>query len=210
MGMVSERQGALQLKRLEMLSDVVFALVIWRIFMLLPRPSGESAEWDSVLELLQDEWSTFVLALLSTVIVIIFWLQNNKLLGKLRRTDTVHTAITIFQLVFLLLMLYSIGMGIRSEGELVTKVMESCTTLMVGLMSYLGWRYAMTKGDLVADDVSEDEARITLEKNLAEPITAAITIPFAFVGPVAWELSWFAYPFIKNLFNRISKKIKSQ
>lgn len=206
--MNSERQGALQLKRLTVLMDVVFALIIWRIFMILPRPDGDMAQWNSVLQMLQNNWDDFLLVLLSTIIVIVFWVQNNNLLGKLKRTDTVHTCIAIFQLIFLLLLLYSIGLGIHYEGELVTKVMESVTTFLVGLMAYLGWRYAMLNANIVADDVTEDEAKATLEQNLAEPITAAITIPFVFVGPLAWELSWFLYPFIKYLFNRLSKKMK--
>ncbi len=204
--MTTERQGSLQLKRLEMLMDVVFALIIWRIFMILPRPDGEDAQWASVVEMLQNNWESFLLVLLSTIIIIVFWLQNNNLLGKLKRTDSVHTAISIFQLIFLLLLLYSIGLGIRYEGELVTKVMESGITLIVSLLAYSGWRYAMMKAKLVADDVTEKEAKATLDKNLAEPITAAITIPFAFVGPLAWELSWFLYPFIKYIFIRFNKK----
>ena len=206
--MNSERQGALQLKRLTVLMDVVFALIIWRIFMILPRPDGDMAQWNSVLQMLQNNWDDFLLVLLSTIIVIVFWVQNNNLLGKLKRTDTVHSCIAIFQLIFLLLLLYSIGLGVSYEGELVTKVMESVTTFLVGLMAYLGWRYAMLNANIVADDVTEDEAKATLEQNLAEPITAAITIPFVFVGPLAWELSWFLYPFIKYLFNRLSKKTK--
>ena len=161
--MSSERQGALQLKRLEMLMDVVFALIIWRIFMILPRPEGESAQWESVVKMLQNNWETFLLVLLSTIIVIVFWIQNNNLLGKLKRTDTVHTSMAIFQVIFMLLLLYSIGLGIRYEGELVTKVMESTAAILVSLMAYLGWRYAMFRAKLVADDVTEEEARQTLE-----------------------------------------------
>ncbi len=207
--MNSERQGTLQLKRLEMLMDVVFALIIWRIFMILPRPDDESAQWASVLDMLQNNWESFLLVFLSTIIVIVFWVQNNNLLGKLKRTNSVHTAITIFQLIFMLLLLYSISLGIRYEGELVTKVMESVSALMVSLLAYMGWRYAMFKAKLVADDITEDDAHQTLERNKAEPITAAITIPFAFVGPLAWELSWFLYPFIKYLFHRLSKNKKA-
>ena len=204
--MSGERQGVLQLKRLEILMDVVFALIIWRIFMILPRPDGESVQWDSVLHMLQASWDSFLLVVLSTVIVIVFWIQNNNLFGKLKCTDAIHTTLSIFQLLFMLLLLYSIGLGIRSEGELVTKVMESVSALLVGLFAYLGWRYAVKKKNLIEDDVSESEIHQTLKQNKAEPITAAITIPFAFVGPLAWELSWFLYPVIKYLFKRYSRK----
>jgi len=204
--MTSERQGVLQLKRLEILMDIVFALIIWRIFMILPRPSGETVEWISVLEMLKLNWDAFLIVLLSIIIIIVFWIQNNNLLGKLRRTDTVHTSISIFQLIFLLMILYSIGLSLQFGGDLVTRVLESVTALLAGIMAYVGWGYAMHKRRLLADDVSDTEARQTLKLNLAEPVTAAITIPCAFVGPIAWELSWFAYPFIKYLFNWLRQK----
>ena len=65
--MTSERLGSLQLRRLEMLMDVIFALIIWRIFMILPRPNGDMAQWTSVLEMLQNNWDKFLLVLLSFI-----------------------------------------------------------------------------------------------------------------------------------------------
>ena len=200
--MPSMRRSTLQLRRLERLMDVVFALILWRIFMLLPRPDGETAQWASVLEMVTQSWDRFVLALLGTVIVIVFWLQNNSLLGRLERTDRVHTALSIFQILFLLIMLYSIGLSINYGGDVTTRLMESVAALLVGLMAYLGWRHAMSRGKLLAEEVGDDEASATLEENMAEPITAACTIPFAFVGPLAWELSWFLYPVIKVWLSR--------
>ena len=200
--MPSRRRATLQLSRLERLMDVIFALILWRIFMLLPRPDGESAAWSSVLDLVAQNWDKLVLAVLGTVIVIVFWLQNNSLLGKLERTDRIHTAYSIFQILFLLVMLYSIGLSVNYGSDVTTRLMESGAAVLVGLTAYLGWRHAMSKGKLLADDVSSDEARATLEENMAEPITAAITIPFAVVGPLVWELSWFVYPAIKVWFSR--------
>lgn len=200
--MLSPRAATLQLSRLERLMDVVFALIIWRFFMLLSRPDGDSVEWTTVVDMLALHWDKFILVLLGTTIVIVFWLQNNSLLGRLQRSDGIHTTFSIFQLVFLLLMLYSIGLGIRHEGEVTTKIMGSVAVMLAGLMAYFGWRYAMFNGKLLADDVSEEDAKVTLERNMAEPVTAAVTIPFAFVGPLAWELSWFLYPVIKAWFSR--------
>ena len=37
------KRAHLQLSRLERLTDVVYALVIWRVFTLLPKPTAE--EW---------------------------------------------------------------------------------------------------------------------------------------------------------------------
>jgi len=201
-----EKRSTLQLTRLERLMDVVFAIVIWRLFMLLPRPEENAAKWDSVLAMLQDEWFSFLFVLLATVIVIIYWLQNNSLLGNLKKTNGVHTTISIFQLVFVLLFLYAITSGVILGSGADSRLFESITAMMIGVMAWLGWYYAMHKADLLDPELSKQEAEHILQKNLAEPITAAITLPFALVGPVAWELSWFLYPFIKYLFSRFKQK----
>ena len=153
-----------------------------------------------------NNWDTFLIVLLGLVIVIIFWLQNNALFGYLKATDRIHTAIAIFQLFFLLFFLYSIGTGLRLGAAADSRMLESFAALLLAISAYLGWYYAYRKGDLVSDDVPAEKSEELLKQNLAEPITALITMPFAFVGPIAWELSWFLYPFIRWVFGCIAKK----
>ena len=104
-----------------------------------------------------------------------------------------------------LLFLYSIGAGVRIGDGMDSRAFESVTAMMVGLMSLLGWHYAMHKGNLLDPELSAEDAIKIRQKNMAEPVTAAITIPIAFIGPVAWELSWFLYPFIKYIFSQVKK-----
>jgi len=197
----------LKLIRLERIMDVVYALVIWRLFMILPRPEAGEGGANTVLELVINDWDTFVIVLLALVIVIIFWLQNNSLFGCLKATDRIHTAITIFQLFFLLFFLYSIGTGLRLGAAADSRMLESFAAFLLAFSAYLGWYYAYRKGGLVSDDVPASKSEALLKSNLAEPVTALLTMPFAFVGPIAWELSWFLYPFIRWAFGRITKRI---
>ena len=202
---IEVKRSILQLSRLERIMDVVFALVIWRLFTFLPTQDVDGNKWASVIEMLLAEWKVFVFVLLAVVIVIIYWLQNNSLLGNLKNTDGIHTAISIFQLFFVLLFLYAIGSGVRIGSGVDSRAFESISAMMVGLLSLLAWHYAMHKGNLLDPELSAEDAVHIRQKNMAEPITAAITIPFAFVGPIAWELSWFLYPFIKYLFSKVYK-----
>ena len=185
--------------------DVVYALVIWRLFMILPRPEEGEDGTNTVLDLVVNHRESFIIVLLALVIVIIFWLQNNSLFSYLKATDRIHTTITIFQLFFLLFFLYSIGSGLRLGAAADSRMLESFAAFLLAVSAYLGWYYAYRKGDLVADNVPDEKSKEVLKRNLAEPITALFTIPFAFVGPIAWELSWFLYPFIKYLFSRYRK-----
>ena len=200
---MSEETTALkQLLRLERLTDLVYALVIWRIFMMLPRPNFDNPEWETVGDMLISEWSSFVVPTLALLIVIVYWLQSNSLLSKLNGTNAIHTGISIFQVFFVLFYLYALGLGIGVGSADDTRVLESSAAALVGATAWLGWWYASRKGALLADDVSEEEAKKVAQANFAEPMTALLTIPAAFIGPWAWELSWFLYPFLKWLFRR--------
>lgn len=196
---------SLKLVRLERVMDVVYALVIWRLFMILPRPEEGEDDTYTVLDLIINDWDIFILVLLGLVIVIVFWLQNNSLFACLKVTDRVHTAIAIFQLFFLLFFLYSIGAGLRLGAGADSRMLESFAAFLLAISAYLGWYYAYRKGNLVADDVPVEKSEALLKRNLAEPITALFTMPFAFVGPIAWELSWFLYPVIRWIFGRLAK-----
>lgn len=199
-----KRRFATQLKRLETLMDVVYALVIWRLFTLFPHP--EENETRSVWEVLTSEPRAVLLVVIGIVIVIIYWGQNNELFGNLERTDTRHTAISIVQIFCLLLFLYAIRVGVEYEPQADTRLFESITAMLVGVPAYLGWRHAKHAG-LISPELSSEEADDISVSILAEPITAAITIPFAIFTPLLWEAAWFAYPLVTRVLNKRKEKL---
>ncbi len=193
----NERPGARQLVRLETLIDVVYAVAIWRLFMFLPRPMDE--ETRSVWEMFTDDPRPVVTVIIGLAIVIIYWVQNNLLFRHLERTDTRHTALSILQIFCLLLFLYAIRLGTNYEAATDLRVFESLTALLVGVPSYFAWRHAKYKGRLVSPSLSKKEADAISVRILAEPITAAVTIPFALFAPVLWEIAWFSFPLVERL-----------
>lgn len=199
--MSTEPEDARRLRRLEQLMDVVFALAIWRVFTNLPIPDPDQPEWNTVLEMLYGQWPRFAGALIGIAILIVFWLQNNNFLSKLKGTDPVHAGLALIQMFFILLLLYAIEIEMRNGSAYDTRVLQSVAALLVGIFSYLAWLTATRRG-LVADQVGETAISATSQKNLAEPLTALSTIPFAFVGPIIWELSWFVYPMIRRLLKK--------
>ena len=193
----NERPGARQLVRLETLIDVVYGVAILRVFMFLPRPMDE--ETRSVWEMFTDDPRPVVTVIIGLAIVIIYWVQNNLLFRHLERTDTLHTALSILQIFCLLLFLYAIRLGTNYEAATDLRVFESLTALLVGVPSYFAWRHAKYKGRLVSPSLSKKEADAISVRILAEPITAAVTIPFALFAPVLWEIAWFSFPLVERL-----------
>ena len=58
-----ERRGALLLTRLERLSDVVYGIIIWQLFMLIPTPDSVGKDWDSLGAYLDDAGITILVAI---------------------------------------------------------------------------------------------------------------------------------------------------
>lgn len=182
-----------KLIRLERLMDVIYALLVFRMFRLIPGVDQITADLNTVSTVLFGNFLDLLIILISLVFVIIYWNQNNGLFGKLKGTDSTHTAISILQMFCLLLFLYSIRMGSKLDPNVETRLLESVTAALVGYMSVLGWVYALRKRKLLKDSVSDKDARRTLKLILSEPLAATLTIPCAFIGPVVWEIAWLSF-----------------
>jgi uncharacterized membrane protein len=203
------RRESLQLQRLARMVDVVYAIIIWRAFTLLPRPTAEQLSWEHIGAFLSANIGGFLLVFIGIVVTIIYWLQNNVLFGNLQSTDSRHTILSILQLFFLLIFLVSLRLGIDLGASTGTRALESIAVALVGIAGGWGWLYAIKNHRLLLPEVTEQYARHLRDRILAEPITAIITIPFAFVGPILWEISWLCYPLVVLLVRgrRRAKKV---
>jgi uncharacterized membrane protein len=196
----------LQLSRLERLSDVIYALVLWRLFTLIPKPVSADGAWHSFSEYLGENGFTLIIVVIGVMFVIIYWLQSNTLLGNLEKSDGKHTILTIIQLFALLLFLMSLNLGVVLGGSVFTRILESCTAALTGLTGAFAWRYGIRNRRLIQTDVNDFDARKILDGVLAEPLTALMTIPFAFAGPWLWEASWLLLIPTNVILKRMRKK----
>ncbi len=199
-----------QLARLEILLDVVFGVVIVMIVSGMPLPkddgwAGDSA-WLFLVEQTDDLGSVFI----GLILITIYWLQNNTLIDYLVRTDTPHTLLSLGQMALLLAYLYSVGIGIDLDQETGTLVMQSVTLGLMGATAFLIWWYASTDRRLLSDELTAEEIIESRVRLLPEPVTAALTIPFAFLGSGWWELSWLLYLPIAYILKRLAKTRQSR
>ena len=196
-----------RVRRLETLIDVVFGITLWRLFILLPRPA-DNPEWETLIDMFKDSGMQFLVVVIALIIVIIYWLQSHMLFKYLVKTDTIHSVLSVLQLFSLLLFLYAIAVGVVLKADESTRVFESSMACLLGVFSFAAWYYALNKGGLITSELSPDEARGITERIKAEPVTAAITIPFAY-SVWMWELSWFIYPLVVYLYRwRLNKLLK--
>ena len=76
---------------------------------------------------------------------------------------------------------------------------------LIGLAAAAAWWWARRKG-LVREGLSkEDRVGIQVEA-FTEPLVALITLPFAFVGELAWNLSWLVIIPVTALMRRRARQ----
>jgi uncharacterized membrane protein len=181
-----------QLERLAVLTDVVYAVALVLIISWLPLPEESHAGGTVWLMDLWAEYSDNIIAVvIGLVFSIMYWIRSNTLMTALDRTDGVHTGLSIASVFFLLLLLYMV----RVSAEVAApsrRAGESIAVALIGVAAGLAWWWARRKG-LVREGISKEEKLSVQLEAFTEPLTALVTLPFAYVGELAWNLAWFAY-----------------
>jgi uncharacterized membrane protein len=195
-----------QLRRLATLTDVVYALALVLIIQWLPLPEeshAEGAVW--LIDLFAEYAGNLVSVVIGIVFVILYWLRSNTLLSALDRTDSVHTAFSIASVFFLLFLLYVVRISAEVVGPS-RRAGESWAVALIGLMAAAAWYRARKKRLYREGLTKEDRVGIQVEA-FTEPLAALVTLPFAYVGELAWNLSWLAIIPITALMRRRARKV---
>jgi hypothetical protein len=171
---------------------VVYAVALVLIIQWLPLPEESHATGSVWLIDLWAEYSDNIIAvIIGLVFTIMYWIRSNTLMTALDRTDGVHTGLSIASVFFLLLLLYMV----RVSAEVAApsrRAGESVAVALIGIAAGLAWWWARRRG-LVREGISKEEMLSIQLEAFTEPLTALVTLPFAYFGELAWNLAWFAY-----------------
>ena len=181
-----------QLERLSVLTDVVYGVALVLVVSWLPLPEesqSTGAVW--IFDLWAEHSNNIVAVVIGLVFTIIYWLRSNTLMTALDRTDGVHTGLTIASVFFLLLLLYVVRVSADVAAPS-RRAGESVAVALIGIAAGAAWWWARRK-NLVREGISAKEKLSVQIEAFAEPLSALVTLPFAFVGELAWNLAWFAY-----------------
>jgi len=199
-------RDASQLRRLLTLMDVVFGVLLIRIFTLLPHPiKPETGNFDPLV-IFTEGGENFIMFIIGFILITIYWIQSNKTTGNLVATDGKHTVLSILQLLFLLLYLYSVRLDMETQSDVLALFMQSVSLALAGFAGVAAWVYASKRTELVSEAITPEEGNELKISILAEPLAAAFTIPFAFIGPGIWNLSWLSVILFSIFLKKIHKK----
>jgi len=200
---VRER-GARQLMRLGIITDVLFALMIFQLFLFLPRPEVDNFDATNLVQVLADSYVNYLVMAVGIVLILLYWNQNNLQFGNLEMTDGRHSTISILQVVSLMIYLYFVRLDMQVGALTLILQMESVFLALAGIFSIWSWHYAV-KNNRISDTLSPKEINGVYLKLMPEPIVSVLSFPFAWIDPLAWTLSWLLLIPVSWIIKRIRK-----
>lgn len=182
-------KGTKQLSRLSVIIDVLFALIIYKLFTFLPNPDLDGFGREELYKVLSESYLNYTVIFIGLALTIIYWGLSNVQFGNLARTDGKHATLSLMQIFALMLYIYFVRLDAQFGGVVLLMQMQSLFLALAGFLSVWSWHYAV-KNDLVSDAPSKIEKETLYIKLIPEPLVSLITLPLAYFGPLIWTLGW--------------------
>ena len=199
-------RGTKQLLRLAVIIDVLYALIIYKLFLFLPRPEVDGFTKDDLVEVLSTSYLNYLVMFVGFVLVLIYWGQSNLMFGNLRRTDGKHSVLSLLQVITLMIYLYFVRLDVEFDGAVIALQMESVFLAISGFIGIWSWHYAI-KNNLNSEHVDLKEQNQVYLKIMPEPIVSVLSFPFAVFGPDIWTLSWLMLIPVGYILKRYRKRL---
>jgi len=200
-------RGARQLMRLQILIDVLYALMIYKLFTFMPNPDIDGFGRAELYKVLTESYLNYTVIIIGLVLIILYWAMNNLMFGNLDRTDGRHATLSILQVFSLMVYLYFVRLDAQFEGEVFLMQAQSFFLALAGFLAVGSWYYALKVG-LVSDAPTETEKDKMYIKLMPEAIVSVITFPLAWFGPLVWTLGWLLLIPVEMISKRIQMRMK--
>lgn len=204
-----KQRGEKQLLRLAIIIDVLFALMIYKLFLILPRPEIDGFTKDDLVDVLLSSHLNYMVMFVGFVLVLMYWMQSNQLFGNLERTDGKHATLSLLQVICLMIYLYFVRLDVEFDGAVIALQMESIVLAIAGFLGVWSWHYAI-KNNLISKSIKTDEQNKVYLKLMPEPIVSLLSFPFAAFGPDIWTLSWLMLIPVGYIAKKIEAKVTAK
>jgi len=198
-------RGIGTLNSLRIVINVLYGLMIFQVFLILPRPDDPDLATQSLGQIYGDHVMQLVMMVVGIILIIIYWIQFNTQLGNLVRSSPMHATLAIVQMFFLMIYLYFLRFDMEFDGMTLALQMESIFLALAGFVAAYNWRYARRNG-LTSDQITENEELNIFYKILPEPMASLFTLPFAVLGPMYWTIAFLSIIPIGYILKLVRKK----
>ena len=146
------------LSSLKIVVNVLYALLLFQTFLILPRPDDPELKYLSLLQIFSENSMKLVVIVVGLILTLTYWIQTNKQLGNLVRSSPIHASLAIVQMVCLMLYLYFVRFDMEFDGMKLALQMQSIFLALAGFIGVYNWMY-VRKNNLTSDQIDKHEER---------------------------------------------------
>ncbi len=198
-------RGAGLLNSINIVVNVLYAMLIFQVFLILPRPDDPELKYHTLGQIYSENLTQVMVIVVGLILIIMYWIQFNRQLGNLVRSSPIHASLSVVQMICLMLYLYFVRFDMEFDGMKLALQMESIFLALAGFIGAYNWRYAR-KLKLTSDQISDDEEMSLFYSLLPEPMASLFTLPFAAFGPMIWTISFLSIIPIGYILKLVRKK----
>jgi magnesium-transporting ATPase (P-type) len=202
-------RGVGLLSSVRVVINVLYALLIFQVFLILPRPDDPDLKYHTLGQIYSENLNQLLVIVVGLILIIMYWIQFNRQLGNLVRSSPMHASLSIVQMVCLMLYLYFVRFDMEFDGLKLALQMESIFLALAGFIGAFNWRYAR-KNKLTSDQIDHDEEISIFYSLLPEPLASLFTLPFASFGPGIWTISFLVIIPISYVLKLMRRRIEEK
>ena len=204
-------RGGIELDRLLLFSDAVFAIAITLLVLELKVPERESIRsGGELLAALGGELAKFAAFFISFAVIGVYWIAHHRMFRCLRRCDEVLVALNLVLLLFVAFLPFPVALFGAWRRDPVAIGWYVTSVALSGLSLNLLWWYATGRRRLVSPDFDRRIVAYIQFRAAFVPIVFAISLPFAFVSPMWTSFSAIAtIPFMRFIGGRLERAAKA-
>jgi uncharacterized membrane protein len=172
--------------RTEAFSDGVFAIAITLLIIEVRPPDSGPGDLASDLA---NQWPSYAAYVVSFVVIGIIWVNHHQIFGRI---TTVDRPLLFLNLLLLLTVAFLpfptalLGEYIRDgDNARIAAAVYGANMTLIGLSFIAVWTYLARVPALLEDGYSAEEARHARRGAAIGPVIYALSIPLAFVSPIA-------------------------
>ncbi len=192
----------LPLARMQLLSDIIYAMAMIFLIFNIPLPGMEVTEsYTAALFYFEDVLPEMAAGIITFVLIAVYWMKNVEHFLYYDRMTVPFAWLHILHLAFVATLPMTNKMTIVLDEIPGALVLYSINIGLVGAFSFFAFRYGVKK-KLTIPGVEEEELRKVLSQTLIEPVVAIIAIPAVLFSPLAWDAVFITVPLIHGWLSK--------
>jgi uncharacterized membrane protein len=199
----------ISIHRLARLSDLIFAVAMTLMALTFDSFPPMKMTPQEVTQFLQAQLPDLGVYALTFVTIGFNWTTHLNQFKYYKSTDTIHLWLTLFSLLFVVLMPYANALSTYFGSVFAVQVFYSLTAASIGLFSTAAWIYATRCRRLVAPDLDARTIHQIRQESYVEPLIFLLAIAGALIHPWGWFATFLLIPVIQLVQSQNQKTAKS-